>query len=111
VRNDEAPHVGGEDPAHEIAELLAALERHRVELQEERRRARKWEREAVLRASTVAGSLAARVLAAQRLASVVERNMAKLSAGGSTAAQEVREALEFFREVTDAQRGVERGDH
>jgi hypothetical protein len=99
VRDDEDLHGGGEDPAHEVAELRAALQRQQEELQAERQRARRWEREAVLRASTVAGSLTTRVLAAQRLATAVERHLAKLSGGGSSAAQEVREALEFFREV------------
>lgn len=99
MREDEDLHSGGEDPAHEVAELRAALHRQQEELQTERQRARSWEREAVLRASTVAGSLTTRVLAAHRLATAVERNLAKFSGGGSSAAQEVRDALEFFREV------------
>lgn len=99
MREDEDLHAGDEDHAEEIAALREALERQREAVQTERRRAEKWEREAVMRASTVAGTLTTRVLAAQRLAAVVERNLAKLSGGGSSAAQEVRDALEFFQEV------------
>lgn len=94
---DDDLHCSGDDPA--VAELRAALQRQQEELRAERLRARRWEREAVLRASTVAGSLTARVLAAQRLATAVERNLAKLGAGGDSTAQEMRDALEFFREV------------
>lgn len=57
----------------------------------------------MLRASTVAGSLMTRVLAAQRLAAVVERNLAMLSGSSSPAAQEVRNALDFFRNAAQDQ--------
>ena len=99
--DDRIARAGGDDPAEEIAALRAAIELQRTELQAERRRAHRWEREAVLRASTVAGSLTARVLAAQRLATVVERNLTRLTGGGSSAPQELRDALEFFHEVVD----------
>lgn len=99
--DDEELHDAGEDDPSELAELRAALRRKQEELEAERRRSQKWEREAVLRTSTVAGSLTTRVLAAQRLAIVVERNLSKLSDSGSPAAEEVRNALEFFREVAD----------
>ena len=83
----------------EIAALRAELAIERAAHDEERRRAQRWEREAVLRASTVAGTLAAQVLAAHRLAAVLERNLQVVTAGRNTAAEELREALQFFREV------------
>lgn len=101
MRDDEDPHPGGTDQAHEVTALRAALQRQREALQVERRRAQRWEREAALRASTVAGTLTTRILAAQRLASVVERNLKIFSVEAASAAEEVRDALEFFREVAD----------
>ena len=92
--------MGDPDLAQEIAVLRAELAREREALRAERRRAQRWEREAVLRASTVAGTLTTRVLAAQRLAAAVERNL-KVVASGRAAVEELREALRFFREVDE----------
>jgi hypothetical protein len=86
-----------EQTGQEIATLRAALEREQGVAQAERRRALRWEREAVFRASTVAGTLAMRVMAAQRLAEAVER--LTTTDDDTFAAAEVRDALRFFREV------------
>ncbi|HEX6458546.1 MAG TPA: hypothetical protein VF032_06485 [Thermoleophilaceae bacterium] len=82
------------------------LVREREALRAERRRAQRWEREAVLRAAAVAGTLSVRVLAAQRLAAAVERNLETIAGGGAAAAEEMGDALRFFREV---ERGPARG--
>jgi hypothetical protein len=101
VRKDDDPYRDGPHAAHQIAALGAALQREREAPQAERRRVQRWECEAVLRASTVAGALTARVLAAQRLAAAIERNLKAVTVTDSTAAdvQDVRDALRFFREV------------
>lgn len=98
MRDDDHPHASDPARAHVIAGLESALARERTAVQEEQRRAQRWEREAVLRASTVAGALAAQVLAARRLAAAVERNLTAV-AEDPVGGDEVREALRFFREV------------
>jgi hypothetical protein len=101
VRDNDDLQRDGDDPAHEIAALQAALAHERDALRLERQRAQRWEREAVLRASSVAGALTARVLAAQRLAAAVERNLKTVPGAGAAAAEEVRQALQLFRELNE----------
>jgi hypothetical protein len=92
--------VGGSDEIngglrHQMSVLqLAFVVEHRSR-ETERRRAGHWEREAVFRASSLAGGLTSQVLAAHRLADAVERGMQDGGVFGS----EVSEALCFFREV------------
>jgi hypothetical protein len=80
----------------EIQDLRAALEIERRAAEEERRKAQRWEREAVLRVSSVAGTLTAQVLAAHRLASSVER---ALLDGRLGSVSDVADAVRLFREV------------
>jgi hypothetical protein len=80
-----------------IKELRRALERSEKAVTRERRRSRKWEREAVFRASTVAAQLAGQILAAQRLASVVERHLGGRDSGFDPRSAEMREALSIYR--------------
>jgi hypothetical protein len=68
-------------------------------LQAARRQAQLWEREAVLRASTVAGTLAMRVLAGRRLAAALERSLRAGCGDVVAPAREVHDALLFYREI------------
>lgn len=86
------------DLAPEVAALQALLAHERQALRCAQRTARRWEREAVLRAATVAGGLATRLLAAQRLAAAVERSLAD-SATRTPVDADVRDALRLFRDV------------
>lgn len=92
-----------EDQRHlrlcELDGLRSELMAEREKLETERARSRHFEREAVLRASTVAGSLLSEVLAAQRLATAVERHLQLTSGETSNAVADLRDALRFFREV------------
>lgn len=82
-----------------IDALRTELMAEREKLEVERARSRHLETEAVLRASTVAGSLLSEVLAAQRLATAVERHLRALRVLGKEACEEISDALEFFQEV------------
>jgi hypothetical protein len=91
---------GGRGPERDdpVEELRGALERAEKAVERERRRSRKWEREAVFRASTVAGQLAGQILAAQRLANAVERHLGCPATADPESAA-IREALIFYQEA------------
>jgi hypothetical protein len=85
--------------AEAIAELRRALERAEKSAKRELHRSRKWEREAVFRASTVAAQLATQILAAHRLANAVERHLGRQGVVTDPGSAAIREALTFYKDA------------
>jgi hypothetical protein len=83
----------------DLAKLRVALQAAERTIDTERRNSGRWEREAVLRASTVASQLAQDILAARRLANAVERHLDLRDTVSDPGATAIRQALHMYREI------------
>jgi hypothetical protein len=89
----------GRDGADGVAELRQALEAAKQAVERERRRSGRWEREAIFRASTVAGKLSQDILAARKLANAVERDLDLRQTISDPGTAAIRQALRLYRDT------------
>ena len=87
-------HPDEAEAAKRIGQLDARVTAAESALAAAQRSARRWEHEAIMRASTVAGALTTELLAARRLACAVRRVV-----DGSASLEDLRAALKFFDKV------------
>jgi hypothetical protein len=91
-----AEQKGQGGPAGEAAANYAAVLRVQALAQAARRDASHWEREAVMRASSVASALAGEILAGRRLARAVQSFLSDARDDPT----EMKLAVQFFEEVS-----------